>query len=193
MNKIIKYVIIPLLFLTSCGGNEQPTAVEKYIATSENTIFVMEDFTYQLEVEILKPGTLVFFSATDDNIATVSDEGLVTGVKEGSTTVHIRGGKDSLVVTVNVLPYQAPETLQIVSEQDSFILQKGDTFELPFVAKFGNTVIENAIYTYDIENEDVVSIDNLSVTAKDVGSTKCIAKTSYNEIEATFLFTINVY
>ena len=104
---LLPIVLIPFLLVGCQQSNDSKENIsivptDTYIRVDVDEIDLMEDFTYQIEVTIIKEGTLVFYSSLDNSIATVSNTGLITGVEAGKTTVTIRGGRDTYVLNVNV-------------------------------------------------------------------------------------------
>lgn len=194
-----KLLLLALLFpfiLVGCDKKEeepQPEVKEPYINVSVTEVTLEEEQQYQIVTEILKKGTIVFYSSNNDEIATVTDDGLVTAVKAGETTINIRGGKDSYSLFVTVLPYQAHDSLQIVLEKEEFTLAVNDKYNLPLTVKYGNEIILNPALTYTYETQGIVSIEGIEVTAKAVGTTKCVVTATYNEEEVSKIFTVTVY
>ena len=197
MKKKLLLTLLILPFLLGCKSNNKNTSSsvpsEQYINVDVNEVTLMEDDTYQINTSIIKSGTIVFYSSADDTVASVSDTGLITALKEGQTNVTVRGGKDTFNIFVTVLPFQAKDSLQIVMEKDSFTLAKGDEYVLPLQVKMGNQVINDANMLFTIENEDMVSINGLTVTALKEGETKCLVTASYQQQEVSKGFNIIVY
>ena len=198
MKKLLLALLLVPLLLTGCNKKDQNsggsgTVTEQYIHVPVNEITLMEEKTYQIETEIIKTGTIVFYSSDDEEIASVSDDGLVTAVKEGETTINVRGGRDSYVIFVTVTPYQAEESLRIVLQKESFVLEVGDEYILPLTVKLGNEVIENPVLSYSYENDGIVSIEGTIVNALSAGTTKCVATATYENKEVSKSFSITVY
>ena len=198
MKKKLLLTLLILPFLLGCknktNNNSSSTVPgEQYINVDVNEVTLMEDDTYQINTSIIKSGTIVFYSSADDTVASVSDSGLITALKEGQTNVTVRGGKDTFNIFVTVLPFQAKDSLQIVMEKDSFTLAKGDEYVLPLQVKMGNQVINDANMLFTIENEDMVLINGLTVTALKEGETKCLVTASYQQQEVSKGFNIIVY
>ena len=189
----LSLLLIPFL-LVGCKKSKR-TPYEEYINVPVNEITLMEDDTYQIETTIVKAGTIVFYSSANDQIASVDDNGLVTAVKAGETTITVRGGKDSYNVFVTVTPFQAHDSLQIVMDKDQFTLAAGDEYVLPLQVKFGNSVVSGASLDFTIEKPSVVSINNVTATvsALSAGTTKCVVTASYQEEVVSKGFSITVY
>lgn len=194
----MKKLLLALLiapFLLGCQNTQKNsvTPTDHYINVETSEITLMEDDTYQIQTSIIKKGTIVFYSSADELVATVSDTGLITAVREGQTTVTVRGGKDTFNIFVTVEAFQAHDSLQIVMEQDQFTLAVSDQYVLPLQVKLGNEVINNAELSFVIENDKIISINNLTITALKAGSTKCLVTASYNQEEVSKGFNVTVY
>ena len=185
MKKMFLSILLIPLLLCGCNKKQQQEEVvpeqKQYINVALSEVSLHEEEQYQIEVEILQKGTIVFYTSNDNNIASVDNNGLIQGVKAGETTISIRGGKDSYTLFVTVLPYQTKDSLQIVLLKNEFTLQVNDEYELPLTVKYGNTVIENPTLSYVYETEDIVTISSLTVSAKKAGTTQCVVTATYNE------------
>lgn len=194
--KLALLFLFPFLLLVGCkkGGGENVTPVEdRYINVAINELSIEEEETYQIEVETIKKGTIIFYSSSNDEIATVTDNGLITGVKQGETSITIRGGKDTYIIFVTVNPYQAKDSLQIVLTKNSFALELNETFVLPLIVKLGNEVINNASLSYEYSESGVVSISDITLTTLSVGTVTCAATATYQNYEANATFSVTVY
>ncbi len=191
---LLSLLLIP--FLLGCQNNQNNSAdisIEQYINVPIEELSLMEDDTYQINTEIIKAGTIVYYSSMNEEIASVSDSGLITAKKEGTTDIVIRGGKDTFNIYLEVTHYQAKDSLQIILEKDSFTLEVGDEYLLPLQVMRGNEVINNAELSFDIDNKNIISINGLTVSALNVGTTKCVVTARYGEEEVSKGFNITVY
>lgn len=191
---LLSLLLIPFL-LVGCknNGKKSETKTDQYINVVVDEVSIMEEETYQIQTEIIKKGTIVFYSSADETIASVSDTGLITALSEGETTITVRGGKDSFVVFVEVLPYQAHDSLQIVLTKDAFTLEVGDEYALPLTIKLGNEVIDYPTLTYVFSDSTIASINGIMVTALKAGTTDVVVTASYQEEEVSKGFSISVY
>ena len=198
----MRKVLLPLLaasfILLGCnnkqsGGNEPTPTPEQYINVEITQITLEVEETYQISTEILVPNTIVFYSSNNKNIATVSEDGLVTAVSAGETSINIRGGKDYYSLFVTVTPYQAKDIVQITLSKKNFTLSVDDEFVLPLQVKCGNEVVSDYTISYLFENNNIVSISNLVMTALATGTTKVVATATYNNQEASESFVVTVY
>ena len=197
----MRKALLPLLaipfILLGCnkqGGGSKPVPTpEQYINVAVTQVTLEEEETYQIVTEVLVENTIVFYSTNNKNVATVTDEGLVTAVAAGETMINIRGGKDYYSVFVTVMPYQAKDSVQIVLTKKSYTLSVDDEFVLPLVVKYGNDAIEDYEISYLYENNGIVSIDGVNMTALSAGTTRVVATATYNNQSASESFTVTVY
>ena len=198
MKKLIFLTLLLTPFLlTGCNNNKQETSQEsqvsdEYIKVLTEEINIMEEDSYQIQVEILRKGTIVFYSTSNEDIATVSDDGLVKGVSTGEAMITVRGGKNSYVIPVFFFFYQAKDSLQIVLDKDSFTIAKDDEYVLPLITKVGNEPV-NAELSFDIEDNTIISINDKIVKGLKAGTTKCLVTATYFEEEVSKSFTVTVY
>lgn len=193
MKKLFLSLLLVPFLLTGCNKGSKTSSMEQYIEVEVTELTLMEDDTYQIETSVIKPGTIVFYSSANENVASVSDEGLIAAIKEGETVITVRGGKDSFNIFVTVNPFQAHDSLQIVMEKESYTLAVNDEYLLPIQVKKGNEVINDATLDFTIEKPNVISINGLKVTALSAGTSKCVVTASYQEEVVSKGFSITVY
>ena len=188
-----KLLITLLLFPLMLGGcKKKTTDSEHYIEVAESEITLKVGEQHQIQINELKK-TIVLYQSNNDGIASVSDEGVITGVAQGETSISVTGGKDRFVIFVSVIPDEAHDSLQIVMVKNSFTIALDDSFVLPFTVKLGNQVIENPTYSYTYETPNIVSINGLNVSPLAAGTTKCVVNASYNDMSTSAAFTITIY
>lgn len=99
--------LLAAFILTACSDNESepPIVAVESISISPSSISLERDKTYQLQAEITPKETTekkVSWSSSDTQVATVSENGLVTGVNRGTTTVTATAGGKSATCQVTV-------------------------------------------------------------------------------------------
>ena len=191
--RLLALLLIPFLLGCKNKGNSSVPPSEQYINVPVEELTLMEDDTYQIETEIIKAGTIVFYSSMNEEIVTVNDSGLVTALHAGTTDIVVRGGKDTFNIYVEVLPFQAKDSLQIVLDKDSFTLGVGEDYLLPLKVMVGNTVINDAELTFGVSDPAIASISGLTITALSAGTAKCVATAKYGQEEVSTGFNITVY
>lgn len=100
---VILVMMLTLVFV-SCNDPKSPADNTVTVTISDKTVTeVFEGSTLQLAVTKDPESTEVEWVTSDANVATVSANGLVTGVAAGTATISVKVGdavKDSLVITV---------------------------------------------------------------------------------------------
>ena len=191
---LLSLLFIPFL-LTGCGGSsgggDTPPA-EPSINVPISEVSIIEGEEFQIEIEILKP-TIVICRSNNEEIATVTHSGLISALKEGETTITISGGQDHFLVFVTVLENTAKSSLSIEMPKNRYTLKEGDEFLLPLTVKYGTEIVSTPTLTYEYEYEDIISIEDYSVTALSAGTTKVVVTASYDDLEVSEIFTIVVY
>lgn len=197
MKKLLLALFTLPFILLGCnkqGGGHKPTPTpEQYINVAVSQVTLEELETYQIETEVLVENTIVFYSSNNSGVATVTEEGLVTAVAPGETSINVRGGRDYFSVFITVTTYQAKDSLQVTISKKNFALEVNDTFVLPLAVKYGNFVVHNYEISYLYENNGIVSIENNIMTALSVGTTKVVATATYNDQTASESFIVTVY
>ena len=197
MKKLLLALFTLPFILLGCnkqsGGHKPAPTPEQYINVRVSQVTLEELETYQIETEILVPNTIVFYSSNNKNVAAVTDDGLVTAIAPGETSINIRGGKDYYSVFITVTTYQAKDSLQVVLSKKNFNLEVNDTFVLPLVVKYGNEVVNDYTVSYLYENEGVVSIADKVMTALNAGTTRVVVNATYNNQQASESFVVTVY
>lgn len=190
----LAFLFIPFL-LAGCGGSSSggDTPIAHNINVLVDEVTITEGKEFQIPIEIIKK-TIIVYHSNNEEIATISREGVITALKEGETSISITGGKnDHYLVFVTVLAETTKDALQIVMPKTQFTLELNDEFVLPLSVKLGNDEIKNATITYEYENEGIISITSLTVNALSVGTTKVVANATYSELEVSEIFTVTVY
>jgi len=147
------------------------TTSNKYTVKTKNlTIKVKE--TEEIEVsgkqKVLDKLT---YSSKNKSIAKVDDEGNVTGVSIGTTTIYIGiDGKKSEKIIVKVETNKEPLELK----NTNITLEKDSTYQLEI-----KNVLEEDVFTWSSNNEDIATVDETGiVTGIHGGTTTIIAKES---------------
>ena len=174
------------------SGEVTPEPTGHSINVIDTEISIEVGLQYQINIVELKK-TIIICQSSNEEIASVTQDGLVSALTPGEATISISGGQDRFNVFVTVLPPEAKDSLQIVMVKQSFTLSLGDEYTLPLTVKLGNQVIEDASLTYEYETEGVVSILGLDVTALAVGTTKCVVSASYSDMKTSSSFVVSVY
>lgn len=156
------------------------------ITTSNPTVQV--EGTLQLTYSVFPANAdkTVTWQSGNENILTVNQNGLITGVGVGSATVTVRtvnGLTDKKEVTVTpILP------TNIASSPSSITLAKGETAATPIVVTLQPANATDKSYTFSIVDETIATIDEQGfITALAEGDTRL--KVSANANDKVFVFS----
>lgn len=108
MKKLIKKILLVLLFLflplTIAGCQETPPVggeIEYFLTPVETEYTITAGESVEIEYETNIEGQ-IFFESFDEEIASVDENGLVTGNKKGSATIYVYSGNLEFEVTITV-------------------------------------------------------------------------------------------
>ena len=147
------------------------------ISLDKTTLALAEQDTYQLTATV-KPDNAtdktVTWSTANAAIATVSDNGLVTAVAEGTTTITAKAGDKTATCTVTVSKKVIPVT-SVTLNKTSLALTEQETFQLSATVSPDNATDKTV--TWSSSNTAVATVSsNGLVTAVQEGSATITAK-----------------
>ncbi|MBQ3493621.1 MAG: Ig-like domain-containing protein [Clostridia bacterium] len=170
LKKILAIILSICLLLTigsAFGCNDKKPSTQQpnkvYVLSAlKKTIAV--DAEYQLFVVDLPSGKQVKWSVNDTKVATVSNDGLVKGVKEGTTKVIARvdGQVLECEITVKVMLENYVEIVFANEVDNQITLAVGDSYTLAPSLSDGNQNVQFSITS----NSSAVSINGLTITAE---------------------------
>ena len=124
----------------------------------------------------------VIWSSSDEDIATVNQNGMVTAIKEGTTTITVTtedGGKTA-TCTVVVIPYQVPDPVRVTGvslNKNTLKLKEGATETL--IATVTPANADDKSVTWSSDHPEVATVNaNGKVTAVKAGSCTITVKTN---------------
>ena len=179
-----------VITVTTSNGKRDFTTVTvalpaEWVQITEDNVEIGVKQPHQLNVE-LNPGasTTLTFKSADRRIAKVSEDGVVTGVRAGQTTItvytSVEGVEDQ--VTVTVLP--APKSVRF--DPDAVSLNIGETVLLMPAIPEGTATG----FTYGTSAPEIATVsEDGTLTAIARGEATVTATTS-NGIEATLYVTV---
>lgn len=146
--------------------------------TDGDAISVFEGMTYQL-IYTSTNGSPVVFRSSDENVATVDTQGLVTGVSIGQATISIENATNAHIsdlVTVNV--ESVPESFSLTikcTASTPYEIKKNLTKEYYIEVMEGTNIVTGEPVTWELFGDDQVSPTTLAVFTSQSG-TGCIVK-----------------
>ena len=199
MKRILYCLLAALLCLfcfSACGEEENPdqsSATENTIEFVQNQITLSVGESVQAEVTTSKKNVFVFWSIRDEDIASVSDDGVITALAEGQTICYAEFGGVKAICQINVLPKSAQPLLSVtVPYPNELTLYTGGTLALKPSVKLGDDTVEGAQISYVLTGVDVVKVEDGVITALCVGTATIAIQASYNNQTASLLLTVTV-
>ena len=200
MNKrILSLLFIPFMLMGCSKASKESESEQKedisLISLNETVVYIAEEKTYQLEVTV-DPSLsdyLVFWSIRDETIASISDDGLITGISEGSTIASVQVGKYIARCAINITKYEPDDALNIVFDKDEINLNVNDKYLLEYEVRYGSEIITNYKASYDVFDDSVINLNNNIITALKEGSTDIIIEVTYNSLSIQKMIYVNVY
>lgn len=179
------------------NGGDEPE-VPPIVEPTKSLAFALESDTVAMfgekRLEIVYDNILgaITFTSSDESVATVDNDGLVKGVKRGTSviTVACDGLTDTLQLEVTDYDH---EKLQLFCEFDTLNLYEGYVRDLAPVVLYGDKIIEGGEFTYSLTDGETVSVSGNEVTALKKGvSVVTINGTIRGETLAPVTVNINV-
>ena len=147
------------------------------LSETEITISMSESATHQLTATIDDDVKTITWTSSNKDVATVSQEGLVTGLKSGETTITASNGRLSATCLVHV-------------RANNF------TLEEKTIATLGETktIVVNGKPSSDsvwsIEDSSIATVENGTVTPKAKGMTTIHLKSETDGVDATSILIV---
>ena len=134
----------------------------------------------------------IVWTVADPTIVLVED-GVLTGLKEGKTTVTVTVGDVTDSIEVTVAGFVA-ENLSLAVAEPNLSLYKGDERAMEIsVCYDGMPISVTAEKTYEVSDETVITVDaNGKITAKDYGSASISVFCTVNGTEISTTVNISV-
>ena len=179
-------ISMPLLFKSCFDKNIDNPVIEPIknpeIILNVNSVELRVTQTYQLEAELIDLDGEITWLSSDSNICNVSSDGLLTATGEGKCAVVASIGEYSKACNISVI--ENDYSLSISSNQ--ILLPKGKTFNLEPKMMLNNQEVLGATYTFDVKNNEVISIDNKGViSALKFGLSDVVISASYKGLTLT--------
>ena len=154
------------------GCTDGDTSSSSKPQTQTEAIAEMEDFTlgFGTSYEIITNAENLVWQSSNQNVATVTQEGVVFGIGIGEATITVTNGVQTLsckvtVATSNVVP-------EYVLNSDDVQLTKGNTYALESSVVVAGVALDYVTFTYQSSNAAAATVDeNGVITALDYGET----------------------
>ena len=127
MTKKIFLALAALTALTLCfssckkdntGGNKPTPKSEVKLKVEPKDVKVMVGKTAQLTVTVQPADTKYTFESANADIATVSDKGVVTGVKVGKTVISVKAGDVTKTANIEVIDASTLDESRFIGKPD---------------------------------------------------------------------------
>ena len=162
--------------LTGITLNTQETSIKKGDTADLDVIYTPEDTT---------DDKTVTWTSSDDTVATVDENGVVTALKDGETTITATVGSHTAECLVHVreVPLQGIEL-----DKSAITMNKGEKSEALKVSYNPEDTTDDKTVTWSSEDEDIATVENGVVTAVGAGETTITA--TVGEFTATCEVTV---
>jgi len=164
------------------------------IAFVQNEITLALGDSVQAEIETSKKNVFVFWSIRDENLATVSSDGVITALAEGETICYAEFAGERAMCLVKIVAPQAKPLLSVSLPyaEDFVALYVGDSLSIDVAVKLGDFVVNNAQVEYEIAQTDIAYIEGNKVVGEKAGTTTILIQATYENQNATAILTVNV-
>ena len=187
MKKILLFLFATVLILC-CEKAPEEIAVSS-VSIAQPTAEMIEGETVQLTA-IITPSNAtdqsVIWASSKQSVATVSEDGLVTAISEGQSTIIANAGGKSATCIVSVKSgYVAVSSISL--DRESITLEEGSATTLIATVKPNDATDKNV--TWNSSDTSVATVDNKGkVTAEKEGSSTITA--SIDNKTATCIITV---
>ena len=188
-----------LLCFFSCGKGKEDSSLSSEgkngtIAFVQNEVTISIGESVQLEVETTKKNVFIFWSIRDENLATVSDDGVITALAEGQTICYAEFAGERVMCLVKIVSPQAMPLLSISVpyEGESVTLYVGDSLAINAIVRLGDSVVTDAQVEYEITQTDIVQVEGNKMVGKKVGEATVLIRATYENQVASLTLTVKV-
>lgn len=204
MKRIIYCFLVALLCVcgfSACGkdatnsdSSSTSEVKESNLAFVQNEIVLSVGQSVQAELETSKKNIYIFWSTRDEEIATVSDSGVITALAEGQTICYAEFAGEMVMCLIKVTAEQAKPLLSVSVPyaNDGVTLYVGDSLAIKATVKLGDLVIDNAQIEYEIDKADIVRVEDGKVFGDKAGTATITIRVSYEDQNAVTALSVNV-
>lgn len=156
-----------------------PVQIERIDVNIDNTT-IQKGESKKLQVTIYPQEAnshKVQYISSNPNVATVDNEGNITGIRSGKATITVKAEENNVQNQIEITVYS--KVTNIILDQKEIYMQVGDTFQINAGLEPEDANDKNILYSSS--NTDVAVItENGIITAKQEGSTNLIASSREN-------------
>lgn len=156
-----------------------PVQIERIDVNIDNTT-IQKGERKKLQVTIYPQEAIqhkVQYISSNPNVATVDNEGNITGIRSGKATITVKAEENNVQNQIEITVYS--KVTNIILDQKEIYMQVGDTFQIN--AGLEPEDANDKSILYSSSNTDVAVItENGIITAKQEGTTNLIASSREN-------------
>lgn len=156
-----------------------PVQIERIDVNIDNTT-IQKGESKKLQVTIYPQEAnshKVQYISSNPNVATVDNEGNITGIRSGKATITVKAEENNVQSQIEITVYS--KVTNIILDQKEIYMQVGDTFQIN--AGLEPEDANDKSILYSSSNTDVAVItENGIITAKQEGTTNLIASSREN-------------
>ena len=193
--RLLRFLLVLILAMsTAClKSPSEPASQEPATITLSSYSVVLTSIGQRIRIDatvldqdgkVITDAT-IFWRSSSDDIATVSDQGIVTAVSSGTTQINVTSGyADGAAATISV----EQETGSVeITPSSTTLSEMGETIELvATIYDINDDVIVGATATWSSSDPAVATVNAYGlVTAVDNGSTRIIAAADSVSASAT--------
>ena len=176
-NKVIKKIEVvvkvpeeePIDIPTPPNGNgqsQEPVISSKITITNENPSISIGN-TLKLNTKLEPENTTdktIIWSSSDNNIATVDNDGIVTGINIGNVTITAKNGNNSSSILVTITPIGI-SSIKLNKKSTTLVIDGSETI----IATITPSNATDKTITWTSSDNNIATVDNGTIVGKNVG------------------------
>lgn len=170
---------------------EHISATDITIQTSKNTIKVKEKLTLSAFTTPEDCDDEIVWSSSNENIASVDQNGVVEGKAIGQATIKAQAGNVEKTVDIKVEAGETAATALTLSAPEDAVFETG--LDITLIATFTPSDTTNQSLIWSSSKPEVATVENGKVHCVSAGDAIITAKTAYDGVEGTFAVHVADY